>query len=146
MNLRGLAGKQGKSLVLLAGDLVTLIAFIYIGQRDHDLIDPANPLMGVLLPAAVFALPWVITAFVLGAYDAGGEISVRKAMGRSVNTWLVAAPLGLLLRALVLGRAVIPTVFISAALGFGGAMILGWRLAFFAARQVAINRARRAAA
>lgn len=140
MSLRGFMEKQRGSAVLLAGDLATLIAFIYIGQRDHDLVDPVNPLLGMLMPAAVFALPWVITGLVLGAYDAGDQISLGRAMSRSLNTWLVAAPLGLLLRALVLGRAVIPTVFIMAALGFGGLMILGWRLVFFAARRAALRR------
>jgi hypothetical protein len=51
-------------------------------------------------------------------------------MGRSLNTWLVAAPLGVLLRAALLGRSVIPTPFLAVTLAVGGLFILGWRLLF----------------
>jgi hypothetical protein len=105
-----------------------LLLFVYIGQRDHEMVDEARPLLGLLLPTALFAAPWVVSGILLGSYQTGKGI--RAFMARALNTWLVAAPLGLLLRAYVLGRAVIPTVFITAALGFGGAMILGWRLVF----------------
>jgi len=47
-----------------------------------------------------------------------------------LNTWLVAAPIGILVRSYALGRAVIPTVFLVATLGFGGAFVLGWRALF----------------
>jgi hypothetical protein len=57
-------------------------------------------------------------------------VGSRVFLARSLVTWLVAAPLGLLLRALVMERAVVPTAFMAAALGFGGLMLLGWRLAF----------------
>jgi len=117
-----------RTLLLLAGDLVMLLLFIYIGQRDHELIDANSPVLGLLLPTAIFAIPWIISGILLGSYDT--DTSTRSFVARSLNTWLVAAPLAVWLRALVLGRAVVPTSFISAALGFGGLMILGWRLVF----------------
>jgi len=51
-------------------------------------------------------------------------------IARSLNTWLVAAPIGILIRSYALGRAVIPTVFLVATLGFGGVFVLGWRALF----------------
>lgn len=115
---------------LLVGDLLTLLAFIYIGQRDHELLDASSPFVGLLLPSAVFALPWGVAAWALRALPRGDDLRFWPFMGRSLNVWLVAAPLELLLRSWVLGRAVIPTAFFNAALGFGGLMILGWRAIF----------------
>jgi len=117
--------------IILAGDLLALLLFVFQGQRDHELVDPNNPALGVLLAGLPFLPPWIIAAFLLGAYrvdDLPGR--PYKFFARSINAWLVAAPLGLVLRALVLGRAVIPTLFVIAGLGFGALFVLGWRLAF----------------
>jgi hypothetical protein len=116
--------------LLLAGDLLALLAFVYIGQRDHDLVDSARPVLGVLQTAAPFILPWILAGWWLGAFRQGALSSPRRFLNTSLNTWLVAAPLGLLVRAYVLGRAVIPTSFVLATLGFGGLFVLGWRLVF----------------
>ncbi len=120
-----------RTLLLLAGDLAMLLLFVYIGQRDHELIDANSPVLGLLLPTAIFAIPWIASGVLLGSYDT--DRSIKHFMARALNTWLVAAPLAVWLRALVLGRAIIPTSFMTAALGFGGLMLLGWRLAFILA-------------
>jgi hypothetical protein len=117
-------------VLLLAGDLLALIAFVYIGQRDHELIDPVNPVLGVLITTLEFAAPWLIAGLWLGAFPQAEALSARAFMSRTFNTWLVAAPLGILVRAYVLGRAVVPTVFILATLGFGGLFVIGWRAGF----------------
>jgi hypothetical protein len=117
-------------LILLVGDLAAVIAFVAVGQRDHDLINEANPVLGVLLTAAEFGVPWLIAGLLLGAFPRGDKLTVRSLLARSLNTWLVAAPIGILIRSYALGRAVIPTAFLVATLGFGGAFVLGWRIAF----------------
>jgi hypothetical protein len=122
--------KKHKTWILLLGDLLALILFVYIGQRDHETIDPVNPLLGVLILTSEFAIPWLITGWWLGAFNADTQSSKRTFLARSLNTWLVAAPLGILLRALILGRAVIPTAFFIVAVSVGGAGVLGWRLVF----------------
>lgn len=122
-------------LILLGGDLLALLAFVYIGQRDHNLVNEANPVLGVLATAGEFGVPWLIVGLLLGAFrgvsqgDHQGRPYVSF-MARSLNTWLVAAPIGILIRSYALGRAVIPTVFLVATLGFGGAFVLGWRAVF----------------
>ena len=128
-------------LILLLGDLLALIVFVYVGQRDHELIDEATPILGVLWTAGEFALPWIAAGWLLGAFPRGETWTTRSLLARSLNAWLVAAPLGLLLRAYVLGRAILPTVFVTATLVFGGLLMLGWRLAFALAWRVA-GRAR----
>lgn len=119
-----------RMLFFIAGDLLALLAFVYIGQRDHGLVDAANPLWGVLWTAAPFVLVWLPVGLWLGIFPQGGPVNTRSLLVRSLNAWLVAAPLGVVLRAFLLGRAVIPTSFLVATLGFGGLFVLGWRLLF----------------
>ena len=122
-----------RMLLFVAGDLLALLAFVYIGQRDHGLVDAANPLWGVLWTAMPFALVWLPVGLWLGIFPRRVPVSPRSLLIRSLNTWLVAAPLGVILRAFLLGRAVIPTSFLVATLGFGGLFVLGWRLLFVSA-------------
>lgn len=131
-------------LILLTGDLIAVVAFVMVGQRDHELVNEANPVLGVLLTAVEFAAPWVVAGWLLGAFRMGDHVGAGLApaqgdhkgrpyvsfLARSLNTWLVAAPIGILIRSYALGRAVIPTVFLVATLGFGGTFVLGWRALF----------------
>ncbi len=122
--------KRG-TLILLVGDTLTLGLFVYVGQRDHELMDAANPLGGLLNAVWPFLLAWFATAFAVGASQVNGAgMRWRTALGRWLIGWLIAAPMGIVLRALWLDRAVIPTTFLLAALGFGGAMLLTWRVLF----------------
>jgi hypothetical protein len=119
-------------LILLAGDLIAVVAFVAVGQEDHGLVNEANPVLGVLLTAGEFGVPWLIAGLLLGAFRTGDRKGRPYAslLTRSLNTWLVAAPIGILIRSYALGRAVIPTVFLVATLGFGGVFVLGWRAVF----------------
>ena len=123
--------KRISPIVLLLGDLFALFLFVVIGQRDHDTADPGSPFGSALLLTAEFALPWIVAAKILNAFEADPQ--ERPAYGllaRSINAWLIAAPAGAIIRAAVLGRAVIPTAFLAVTLGVGGAFVLGWRLVF----------------
>jgi hypothetical protein len=51
--------------------------------------------------------------------------------GRSLTAWLVAAPLALLLRALLREQAAIIAIFMVVTIGLGGAFLLSWRGLFF---------------
>ncbi|MDL1898724.1 DUF3054 family protein, partial [Anaerolineae bacterium CFX7] len=46
------------------------------------------------------------------------------------TAWLIAAPIGIILRSFAMGRVVVPLNFILAAYGFGGLFVLGWRIIF----------------
>jgi hypothetical protein len=119
--------------ILFAGDLVALILFVVVGQRDHELVNEQNPVLGVLLSTLYFAVPYLVSGFLLQAFKFDADNEGRfyfRFFGRWLNTWLVAAPLGILIRSFVLGRAVIPTMFIVAGLGFGGLFMLAWRILF----------------
>ncbi len=115
------------TLILLVGDLTALSLFVYIGQRNHETLGALR----LLLNVAAFGAPWVVAAWLVGAFRGGreGRLYGWAFMARSLNAWLIAAPLGVTLRALALGRAAIPTAFALVTLGLGGAFVLGWRLA-----------------
>lgn len=118
--------------VLLLGDSLAAALFVYIGQRDHDLVDPVNPFWGVLQSTLMFVVPWVATGVWLGAFPKALAVDAGRLdlgfLSRSLNAWLVTALLGLLLRSWLLGRAVLPTVFVVATVGFGGLFLVGWRV------------------
>jgi len=120
--------KRFTPLLIVLGDLIALLLFVYIGQRDHGLVDAANQIQGLVWAGWAFALTWVIAAVLLRALPNAATLSARSLLANGLNAWLVAAPLGVLLRAYFLGRAVIPTSFLAATLGFGGLFVLGWRV------------------
>ncbi len=120
--------KRFTPLLIVLGDLIALLLFVYIGQRDHGLVDTENQIQGLLWAGWAFALTWVIAAVLLRALPNAATLSARSLLANGLNAWLVAAPLGVLLRAYFLGRAVIPTSFLAATLGFGGLFVLGWRV------------------
>ncbi len=113
--------------VLLVGDVLALALFVLLGERDHAIADP-QPVLRWLVTTAEFAVPWVMVAFILGAYAQG--LSLKTFIGRSVNAWFVAAPLGLLLRSFVNGEGVIISIFMVVAMCIGGCLLMAWRLIF----------------
>lgn len=130
---------QASRLILLFGDLVALILFVYIGQRDHELLNAENPLLGILMTTIEFAIPWLLAAILLNAYPPTNRTSLRTILGNALVAWLVAAPLGLLLRAYILNRAIIPTSFFAATLFFGGLFIFIWRLIYIVIYRITRN-------
>lgn len=122
--------KRYVSLILLVGDLITLSLFVFIGQREHETIEPSNPWLGLLPNIVAFAIPWTIAAWLLGALRIDEQFRIAPFFARTLNAWLVAALFGLLLRSAILGRAVIPTMFVVATLGFGTVFLFVWRAVF----------------
>ena len=117
-------------LVLIIGDIVVLLLFVLVGEWDHSIVTPQNPLGNLLVTGPDFVVPWLVVGWLAGAFPNSDEIDPRALLARTLNTWLIAAPLGVILRAILQDRAVIPTVFIVAALCFGGLFVFAWRIAF----------------
>ncbi len=128
------AARRPWELLLLVGDLVALFLFVLAGQMDHDLLPGANPLWYTLTRGWPFLLVWLVVGGLTGAFrlptGASGWPLLRELGGRALHGWLIAAPLGVVLRALVLGRSVIPVLFFLTTLGFGALFLLAWRLLF----------------
>jgi hypothetical protein len=115
--------------MVLAGDVIAVLLFVYIGQREHQLVDATNPIWGILKTSTFLVVPWVIAVIALRAWP-GREAEIRPFLMASLNAWLVAAPLGVLVRGYALGRAVEPLAFVVATYVFGGLFLLGWRILF----------------
>lgn len=116
---------------LLLGDWLILLLFVFIGQRDHAMSGP-GVLTSLVTTTLAVALPWTAAAYLLGALRFAPDMTWPVWFGRALNAWLVAAPLGLLLRALLRGQGAIPVPFMLVMLGLGGLFMLSWRaLAFW---------------
>lgn len=123
--------------MLLAGDLVALLVFVLIGQADHDTLSTANLLSHTALNAVSLGAPWVVLAMVLGAYPApDAALALRPFLLRSGLAWLLAAPVGLWIRKILLARGAIPVPFLLVTLAAGGLMLLGWRAVYGWRRKV----------
>lgn len=115
------------AVVLLAGDWMALALFVFLGQVDHDVVDVGRWLM----QTAVFAAPWTVVALILRAHQLPRGSTLRAFLPRSLLAWLVAAPLGLILRAVVQGQVTIVVAFMLVTMGVGGLFLLGWRLLYY---------------
>jgi hypothetical protein len=132
--------KRYTPFILVAGDVIALLLFVGIGQRDHEMVNPENPIGGLLMTAVDFVIPWLVVGWLVGAFAPASRetnsqetflsVGGRAIIVRALNAWLIAAPLAVLLRAAVLGRSIIPTIFLVVVMGLGGAFVLGWRLLF----------------
>jgi hypothetical protein len=118
--------------ILLAGDLFAVLLFVFIGQRDHNTLDTARPLPGLLRAAFPFLLVWVVVVWPTRAVSwKGTEMGLPILLARAINAWLIAAPLALMLRAFILGGRTIPPTFMLVTLALGGAFVLAWRILFW---------------
>lgn len=111
---------------LVIGDWLLLLLFVFIGQRDHGMA-VVGALPSLFTTTLAIGVPWTVAALLLGTFRYGAGLSWQAWLGRVLTTWLVAAPLGLILRALFRGQASIPVPFMLVLLSLGGLFMLGWR-------------------
>ncbi len=122
--------KRASPWLLYAGDLACLAFFVYFGLGTHNVLAGGSALQRFLLNAGPLALLWTVVGLALGAFRFAVPVSLRAVWGRTLTTWLVAAPLALLLRAQLLGAATIVVIFALVTLGVGGGLLLLWRTAY----------------
>jgi hypothetical protein len=115
---------------LLAGDWLILLLFVFIGQRDHGM-SIAGSVPSLLTTTLAVAIPWTAAAWLLGALRSPAGGAWQPWLGRVLAAWLIAAPLGLILRALLREQASIPVPFMLVMIGLGGLFVLGWRALVF---------------
>jgi uncharacterized membrane protein YeaQ/YmgE (transglycosylase-associated protein family) len=116
-------------IILALGDTLIFVFFAVEGRATHDLPLGSSPVLTVLSVAAPFAIPWFIMAALLGIYRSETIAHPARMLSWTVITWLSGGCIGLIARAMILQRAVIP-VFAEVTLGINGALLLGWRLIF----------------
>jgi hypothetical protein len=116
-------------LVLVAGDTLVFVFFAIQGRATHGLPLDTSPILTVVVIAAPFAVPWFVAAWLMGVYR--GDLARRPIplLTRTAIAWLVAGPIGLLLRAVLLQRAIL-IPFAMTAIGINAALLLGWHLIY----------------
>jgi hypothetical protein len=121
------------TLWLLVVDWLVLLLFVFIGQRDHNITGTAA-LPSLMATTQALAIPWTVVASAWGvagiarlADASSGGMARHDWFGRVLTAWLIAAPIGLIFRALGRGQSTISVPFMVVTLGVGGLFILVWR-------------------
>ncbi len=137
-------GRRGYVAALVLGDILAFLIFAALGRRSHGAAAGLSDLFEVIKTATPFLPGWFVVAPWLKAYrDERPHISDRQGTGvspqqgpyvrtmlqRTTLAWIVACPIGLVLRALFLWRG-IPVSF--AVVTFASTLLIlgGWRAAF----------------
>ncbi len=115
--------------LLAVGDIAVFMLFAAIGRASHSEAAGFSAIAEVAQTAAPFALGWFVVAPWLGAFNADVTAYPRRMLGRTALAWLLALPVGLIVRALIIGRgspfSFAIVTFITALL-----MLLCWRGAY----------------
>ena len=111
-----------RARLLPLADALGILTFATVGLLSHD---HALSLSGYARDALPVLEGWFAAALVFGAYRSPSTRTL-------LLTWIVGVPLGILVRALVLGRELDgdQLVFLAISLVFTLLFVLAWRTAF----------------
>ena len=118
-------------VILVVGDLVTLLLFAWVGRSSHSL--SALDIRAGLATAAPFVISWFVVTPWFGLFTAEVSQHWRKLLPRLLVAWAIGGPLALILRTLWLGRPIpggIIPIFALVALSFTTLFMLIWRLIY----------------
>jgi hypothetical protein len=118
-------------LLLLAGDALVVLTFSIQGRVTHRL-SQGSLVVGALSTAGPFFAAWFVVALLLWRV-AGGERaldSLWRWWAHAALITVIAVPLGVALRALLLSRPII-LMFMLVSISGLGAMMLVWRGIFW---------------
>mmetsp|Transcript_1891 Transcript_1891/g.5002 ORF Transcript_1891/g.5002 Transcript_1891/m.5002 type:complete len:167 (-) Transcript_1891:514-1014(-) len=89
--------------VLSAIDAASLLVFAGIGKASHSAVDGSIDPLAVLATAFPFLLSWFLVAPLVGSYKPGATRDVSSAAVQSARAWIIAVPLGCVLRGVIKG-------------------------------------------
>lgn len=115
------------TLILMAGDLAVFVMFALVGRETHASSDP-NLVVNALPTLLPFVLIWLLVSIPMGVYRPNVYRFVPLTIIRTLAAWIVAGPIALYARALLLGRTAIPVPFILVTMGLNGVMLLAWHI------------------
>lgn len=118
-----------RTALLVGGDVLAFLAFSALGRRSHGAAAGLDAFAQIAETAAPFAAGWLLAAPLLGAFKPDVVAHPRAMLSRTALSWLVALPIGLLLRALV-RQSGIPLSFAITTLLVLMVLLCGWRGAF----------------
>jgi hypothetical protein len=112
--------------LLAIGDALVFIIFAIIGMRSHKV---ALTVPSVLQVAAPFAIGWFVVSPFVGAFRRRITSQPRKMSLRTALAWLLAWPIGLLLRG-ILDKEIPPVSFAIVTLITNTIFLQLWRVPF----------------
>jgi hypothetical protein len=116
-------------LILMSGDLAIFLMFALVGRETHASSDP-NLVVNALPTLLPLVLIWVLVSVPMGVYRSNVYRLVPLTLIRTLAAWIVAGPIALYARALLLARTAIPVPFIIVTIGLNGALLLAWHIFF----------------
>ena len=122
-------------LLLISGDIVIFMFFAFTGRETHAPGD-ANLVVDALPTLLTFLIVWFAIAAVGRVYRSAAIANVRSAVSHTLIAWIIAAPIAIFVRAILLGRTAIPWQFVAVTMGLVGSLLLVWHggLAWYLAR------------
>lgn len=107
----------------LIGDVVVLAVLTVIGFASHATLNEVPRMITTFL---AFLVAWALVAPWFGVYQDAILTDVRQ-VWRVALAWLIAAPLGALLRAVLLNRDIVDVTFVLVTIGINGLALVAWR-------------------
>jgi hypothetical protein len=89
--------------VLSLIDTVAILTFAAVGKASHSAVDGSLDIAAVFLTALPFLASWFLTAPFLGCFTPSATADLKQAVTTAAKGWIVAVPLGCLLRGVIKG-------------------------------------------
>lgn len=119
----------GRTALLAAGDLSAIVLVMASGMLRHN-VDPLAVPVHTAMVIGPFVLGWAVAAPLLGAYSQPAVSSPRGLLATGANAWLIAALVGLDVRATFRFPGGVTGLFGFVVTGFGLLAVLGWRTVY----------------
>ena len=116
---------QKPQLLLILGDVVIFMFFAFTGRETHAPGD-ANLIVNALPTLLPFLIVWFAIAAVGRVYRSDVIANPRSVLLRTLIAWIIAAPIAIVIRAILLSRTAIPWQFVAVTMGLVGALLLLW--------------------
>lgn len=113
----------------MLGDLAIFVMFALVGRETHASSDP-NLIVNALPTLMPFVLIWLLISVPMGVYRPNVYRVTPLTIIRTLAAWIVAGPIALYARALLLARTAIPVPFIIVTMGLNGVLLLAWHVFF----------------
>ena len=123
-------------LILVIGDIVIFMFFTFTGRETHAPGD-THLIVNALPTLLTFLIVWLAIAALGRVYRSDVMAQLRSAVLRTLIAWIIAAPIAIVIRAILLSRTAIPWQFVVVTLGLVGTLLLVWHggVAWYLARR-----------
>lgn len=111
--------------ILILGDVVIFLFFAFTGRETHAPGD-ANLIVNALPTLLTFLIVWLAIAALGRVYRSEVITHPRSAVLHTLIAWIIAAPIAIFMRAILLRRTAIPLIFVTITLWLVGTLLLVW--------------------